>query len=340
MFLATASFSLLMASQAIATTVTSQPHEMAPLITPDTTATISPDSNIIVFKDGFKSSNFSSKSKKADPIQQSHDDNKDPLWGEIAKGIKHSIDLGSFQAVTGRFSDEALTEIRKHPAVAFVERDIVGQRLNNSSSSPSETREYHSWGLAPKSTASSAAAVSIAAVAQNIVLDTRSARIYRYDAQEDGEGITISAADADITFGPQGLKAADDAASLSTTSTDENYTTAIIITTTRAASSRLVFKLAKETQPVPVSTLRSNGNGTVSDFIAVVDYIARNQLMRTNGGGIDEKKVSHDESILSVPFAFTNSRSMILAVTKAFESGLHLALGNGATASNTNVEKL
>ncbi|KAF9340722.1 serine protease [Linnemannia elongata] len=221
---------------------------MAPLITPDTTATISPDSNIIVFKDGFKSSNFSSKSKKADPIQQSHDDNKDPLWGEIAKGIKHSIDLGSFQAVTGRFSDEALTEIRKHPAVAFVERDIVGQRLNNSSSSPSETRE--------------------------------------------------------------------------------------------AASSRLVFKLAKETQPVPVSTLRSNGNGTVSDFIAVVDYIARNQLMRTNGGGIDEKKVSHDESILSVPFAFTNSRSMILAVTKAFESGLHLALGNGATASNTNVEKL
>ncbi|KAF9297181.1 serine protease [Linnemannia elongata] len=331
MFLATASFSLLMASQAMATTV-SQPHEMAPLITPDTTATISPDSNIIVFKDGFKSSNFSSKCKQADPIQQSHDNNKDPLWDGIAKGIKHSIDLGSFQAVTGRFSDEALTEIRKHPAVAFVERDIVGQRLN-SSSSPSETQEYHSWGLAPKSTASSAAVVSIAAVAQNIVLDTRSARIYRYDAQEDGEGITISAADADITFGPQGLKAADDAASLSTTSTDENDTSAIIITTTRTASSRLVFKLAKETQPVPVSTLRSNGNGTVSDFIAVVDYIVRNQLMRTNSGGIDEKKVSHDESILSVPFAFTNSRSMVLAVTKAFESGLHLALGNGATAS-------
>lgn len=343
MFLATASFSLLMASQAMAAAVTSQSHDIAPLIAPDVTATVSPDSYIIVFKDGFKSSNFSSKSKQADPIQQSHDNNNAAIWDEITKSIKHSIDLGSFQAVTGQFSGEALAVIRQHPAVAFVEYDTVGQRLNSSSSSPSETREYHSWGLAPTSTASSVAADSIAAAAQNTALDTKSARIYLYDAQEDGDGIIISAADADMTFGPQDPQAADDTTStpeLSTTITDEKDTTAITVTTTQAASSTLVFKLAEETQPAPVSTLRSNGDGTVSDFIAVVDYIVRNQLRRTNGGGADEKKVSHGESVMSLPFAFTNSRSMVLAVTKAFESGLHLALGNGATVSNTIVEKL
>ncbi|KAF9133498.1 serine protease [Mortierella sp. GBA39] len=341
MFLATASFSLLMASQALATTATSQSHDIAPLIAPEVTAKVSSDSYIIVFKDGFKSRNFSSKSKQADPIQQSHDDNKAALWDEITEGIKHFIDLGSFQAVAGRFSGKALAEIRQHPAVAFVERDTVGQRLGSSSSSPSETREYHSWGLAPTSTTSSAA-VSIVAAAQNTVLDTRSARIYLYGAQEDGESINISAADADMMFSPQDLQAADDATStpeLSTTSTDEKDTTVITVTTTQAASSKTVFKLAEETQPVLVSTLRSNGDSTVSDFIAVVDYIVRNQLRRTNGGA-DEKKVSHDEYVLGVPFAFTNSRSMVLAVTKAFESGLHLALGNGVTVSNTTVEKL
>ena len=343
MFLATASFSLLMVSQAMATTATSQPYDTAPLITPDVTAKVSPDSYIIVFKDGFKCSNFPSKSKQADPSQQSHDDNKAALWNEITKGIKHSIDLGSFQAVAGRFSSEALAEIRQHPAVAFVECDTVGQRLNSSSSSPSEAQEYHSWSLAPTSAASSTAAISITATSQNTVLDTRYARIYLYDTQEDGESINISAADADITFSPQDLQAAGDTAStpeLSTTSTDEEDSTVITVTTTQAASSTLVFKLAEETQPVPVSTLRSNGDGTVSDFIAVVNYIVRNQLRRTNGGGADEKKVSRDGSVLSVPFAFTNSRSMILAVTKAFEFGLHLALGNGVTASNTTVEKL
>ncbi|KAG9070543.1 serine protease [Linnemannia hyalina] len=342
MFLATASFSLLMASQALATTVTSQSHDIAPLITPEVTAKVSPDSYIIVFKDGFKSTNFPSKSKQADPIQQSHDNNKAALWDEITEGIKHFIDLGSFQAVAGRFSGKALAEIRQHPAVAFVEHDTVGQRLSSSSSSPSETREYHSWSLAPTSTTSSAA-ISIAAAAQNTVLDTRSARIYLYAAQEHGENINISAADADMMFSPQDLQAADDATStpeLSTTSTDEKDITVITVTTTQAASSKMAFKLAEETQPVIVSTLRSNGNSTASDFIAVVDYIVRNQLRRTNGGGADEKKVSHDGCVLSVPFAFTNSRSMVLAVTKAFESGLHLALGNGVTVSNTIVEKL
>ncbi|KAK3805696.1 MAG: hypothetical protein JOS17DRAFT_847837 [Linnemannia elongata] len=339
MFLATASFSLLMASQAMATTVISQSHDIAPLIAPDVTATVSPDSYIIVFKDGFKSSNFSSKSKQADPIQQSHDSNKAALWDEVTKSIKHSIDLGSFQAVTGRFSGEALAEIRQHPAVAFVERDTVGQRLN-SSTSPFETREYHSWGLAPTSTATSAAAVSIAAAAQNTTLGTRSARIYLYDAQE-GEGISISAADADMTFSPQDLQVTDDAASTPESSpsrTDEKDSTAITVATTQAASNTPVFKLGKETQMVPITTLRSNGEGTVSDFIAVIDYIVRNQLRRSNGG--TDEKSSHDESVLSVPFAFTNSQSMVLAVTKAFECGLHLALGNGVTASSTTVETL
>ncbi|KAF9546492.1 serine protease [Mortierella hygrophila] len=343
MFLATASFSLLMASQALATTATSQSDNIAPLIPPEVTAKVSPDSYIIVFKDGFKSSNFSSKSKQAaDPIHQFHDNNKAALWDEITEGIKHFIDLGSFQAVAGRFSGNALAEIRQHPAVAFVERDTVGQRLSSSSSSPSETREYHSWGLVPTSTASSTA-VSIAAAAQDTVLDTRSARIYQYDAQEDGKSINISAADADMIFSPQDLQAPDDATNtpeLSTTSTDEKDTTVITVTTTQAASSKMVFKLAEETQPELISTLRSNGDSTVSDFIAVVDYIIRNQLRRTNGGGADEKKVSHDEYVLGVPFAFINSRSMVLAVTKAFESGLHLALGNGVTVSNTTVEKL
>ncbi|KAF8941040.1 serine protease [Haplosporangium gracile] len=356
MFIATASFSILMASQALATTVHSQTDDIAPLISADVTATVSPDSYIVVFKDGFKSSSFSLKSKQANPTQRSHDNNKAALWDEIIRGIKHSIDLGSLQAVAGRFHDEALAEIRQHPAVAFVERDTIGYRLNPSSS-PSKTREYRSWGLTPTSTAPSpATAVSVAA-AQDIVLDSRSARIYLYNAQGDGgEGISISAADAEMTFGPQDAsksngqdpKTDDDAASTpelsASASTDEKDALVVATTTTQTSSCTLVFKLAEEIQLVPVSTLRSSGDGTVSDFIAVVDYIIRNQLRRKDGGGADEKKIGHGESVLSVPFAFTNSRSMVLAVTKAFDSGLHLALESDemvtSQSSNTTVEQL
>ncbi|KAF9143582.1 serine protease [Linnemannia schmuckeri] len=355
MFLATASFSILMASQALATTVHSQTDDIAPLIPPDAAATVFPDSYIVVFKDGFKSSNFSSKGKQANPAQQSHDNNKAALWDEIIKGTKHSIDLGSFQAVAGRFHAEALAEIRQHPAVAFVERDTVGYRLNPSSSL-SKTREYRPWGLAPSSIASSSptAAVSVAA-AQTTSSDSRSARIYLYDAQEgDGEGITISATDADMTLvlqdvpksDGQGLKADDDAASvpdLSTSASTNEKDALATVTTTQTSSCTLVFKLVEETQLEPVSTLRSSGDGTVSDFVAVIDYIVRNQLKRKDGCIADEK-VGHSESVLSVPFAFTNSRSMVLAATKAFDSGLHLALESGVMVtsqpSNITLEQL
>ncbi|KAG0282492.1 serine protease [Linnemannia gamsii] len=326
----------------MAATVHSQPHDIAPLITPDATATVSPDSYIVVFKDGFKSSDFSSKAKQAQHQPQNDDESKDGLWDEISKGIKHSIDLATFQALAGRFTAEALAEIRQHPAVAFVEHDTIGQRL--SPSSQSKTREYRSWGLSSATTVSSSStiatsAVSIAAV-QSAVLDTRSARIYLYGAQEDGEGTIISVADADMTFGPQDLKADDDAdstpeLSTSTTNTAEKDTTATVTTMEQNSSSNtLVFKLAEETQLVCVSTLRSNGDGTVSDFIAVVDYIVRNQIMRK--GGVDEKD-TRTKSALIVPFAFNNSRAMVLAVTNAFDSGLNLALRvMAASSSSTN----
>lgn len=340
MFLATASFSLLMASQAMSATIHSQPHDIAPLISPDATATVSPDSYIVVFKDGFKSSDFSSKAKQAQNQPQNGDDRKNGLWDEISKGIKHSIDLGTFQAFVGRFTAEALVEIRQHPAVAFVEHDTIGQRLN--SSSHSKAREYRAWGLSSATTVSSSSttvtsAVPTAAV-QSVVLDTVSARIYLYDALEDGEGMTISAANADVTFGPQGLKANNDAASTpelrrSITSTAEKATATTVTKTEQTSSSNtLVFKLAEETQLGPVSTLRSNGDGTVSDFIVVVNYIVRNQLKRK--GGVDEK-VTRIESALIVPFTFSTSRAMALAVTKAFDSGLYLALSVMATSPSS-----
>ncbi|KAG0300838.1 Subtilisin-like protease 10 [Linnemannia gamsii] len=324
-----------MASQAMATAVHSQSHDIAPLKSPDATATVSPGSYIVVFKNGFKSSDFSSKSKQAQQYPYNDNDSNNSLWDEILKGIKHFIDLGTFQAFAGRFTAEALAEIRQHPAVAFVEHDTIGQRLN--SSSHAKTREYRSWGLSTTSVVSTAAsAVSIAA-SQRAVLDKISARIYLYDAQEDGEGITISAADADMTFGPQDLKADDDVPSTpelstSTANTAEKDTHATVTATSQTlSSSTLVFKLAEETQQELLYTIRSNGVGTASDFIAVVDYIIRNQLMRK--GGVEEK-VTRVESALSVPFAFSNSRAIVLAVTKAFDSGLYLALGSSVMEKN------
>ncbi|KAG0219210.1 serine protease [Mortierella sp. NVP41] len=301
----------------MATNALPQSGSIAPLIAPPENSTAAPDSYIVVFKARFRASNFSSKahdSKQDDPAQKDASSNNGDIWGDITKGIKHTFDLGSFQGVAGRFQADALAEIRRHPAVAFVESDTVGQRIDDPSS---KTREHRSWGLAPSTTP-----VAAAAAAQTGILDTRSTRIYLYESR-DGRIITVSAADAVVTHEHQDP------------STDpvEDHT-----------SSSRTFELAKDTPLVRVSTLGSNGDETVSDFIAVIDYIVKNHLRRKDG----DEKGGDSESVLSVPFAFGQSQAMVLAVTKAIEtvllasssaaaSPIHRSSGTSSSSSDSYI---
>jgi len=304
----------------MAASVQSQSNSIAPLLSSEN-AVVVPDSYIIVFKDGFKAHSFSTQTydhnKQIAPTEHQGTAGDSGRWSEITKGIKHIYDLGSFQGVAGQFHADTLAEICRHPAVAFVECDTRGQQMGLSSFSYlKSTREHHSWGLAPN-------------VAQNKALGTRPARIYLYDSQ-DGQSITVSAVAADMSFCHQ------DSPDVHVQVENNTHCTSKQDAVPQHASRTLVFDLAEGTQPIPESTLSSSGEGTVSDFIAVTNYVVKSHLQRKDGG---EKSTGGalEESVLSVPFAFSNSQAMVLALTKAIESGLHLALGAGADTSRPRV---
>ncbi|KAG0274709.1 serine protease [Linnemannia exigua] len=159
---------LLVSSTTIKAATTASPFNLphlsdslAPLLSINKKAV--PDSYLVVFKEGgirardfsapaqvlqtrrTASSSFSSSSSSSIQVTfgaRGVGRASSSVWDDIADGIKHVYDIGSFQGIAGHFQPDALHEIHKHPAVSYVEHNSMGRLAEI------KTQEHAPWGIA------------------------------------------------------------------------------------------------------------------------------------------------------------------------------------------------
>ncbi|KAF9082550.1 serine protease [Mortierella sp. AD031] len=282
-----------------------------------------PDSYLVVFKDGFRAQDFSARiqgfqKRDMSPSQitfggsrSSSSSGSSSVWNDIAKGIKHVYDIGTFQGIAGHFRSEALDEIRRNPKVAYVERDSVG-RLTEI-----KTQEDSPWGLARISRRRGLTKED----------KDKSKFSYAHDPR-GGQNVTVFVIDTGINLGH---KEFESRAEWGTTTVDgwqfdddHGHGTHCAGTVGSRA-----YGVAKSVNLVAVKVIGADGHGTVSQFLRGVEYVIRRHKEL-----IAERGSSHRGSVATVSIGYERSRTMDTVVRMAVEAGIHFTVAAGNDDAN------
>ncbi|KAF8923028.1 serine protease [Dissophora ornata] len=286
-----------MASSVVAFPSFIQSERLAPIIS-SVDADIVPDSYFVVFKGGVRANDHSAW------VHDLHkrDMTANGVWDNIASGVKHVYDMGSFQGIAGRFRPDVLEEIRKNPDVDYIERDQIVY------ASEITTQNRAPWGLARISHR------------KGLTLGT----FNKYEHNPNGgEGISAFVIDTGINIEHKEFEGrAVWGATIPNgdpDSDDNGHGTHCAGTIGSRA-----YGVSKKVKVIAIKVLRSNGSGTMSDVVAGVDFAVESHLALKSKQGSKYKG-----SVANMSLGGGKSRPLDSAVTNAVASGLHFAVAAG-----------
>ncbi|KAK3816476.1 MAG: peptidase S8/S53 domain-containing protein [Benniella sp.] len=272
-------------------------ERLAPIIS-SMEADIVPDSYFVVFKDGVRAEEHSAW------VQDLHkrDLHVNGVWDSFNSGVKHVYDLGNFQGVAGRFRPDVLEEIRKNPAVAYVERDQLVY------ASEIVTQNRAPWGLARISHR------------KGLTLGT----FNKYDHNPNGgEGITVFVIDTGISITHQefeGRAAWGKTVPANNADRDDNGHGTHCAGTIASRA----YGVSKKAKVEAIKVLGSNGSGSMSDVVAGVEFaVKRHKALQAEQGA------NYKGSVASMSLGGGKSRPLNTAITGAIRTGLHFAVAAG-----------
>jgi len=284
-------------------------REAAPLLSSvSASAKEIPNSYIVVFKD-----NVSSKAadKHRTWVTAKHhtslkkrgflSDFADSIFEPV--GLKHTFDLPNFLGYAGSFDEDTLEDIRKHPDVAYVEKDSIVHTLEDAT-----TQSPAPWGLAR--------------ISHREALGFGTFNKYIHQAS-GGDGVDVYVIDTGTnvdhvdfegraTWGktiPQGDEDED----------GNGHGTHCAGTVGGAQ-----YGVSKKAKIIAIKVLRSNGSGTMSDVVKGVEYAAKAHLKRVQEG---DKKFKGSAANMSLGGG--KSATLDRAVDAAVNAGLHFAVAAG-----------
>jgi len=243
------------------------------------------------------------KKRSQEPIRNANA----PSWMdeiEALVGLKHTYDIpGGLRGYSGAFSDDVLAEIRRHPDVAYVEKDSIVYALEDP-----VTEKSAPWGLARIShqrrlnfgnfnkyihQANGGEGVDV------YVIDTGT-NINHVDFEGRAKwGKTIPAGDADVDGNGHGTHC-------SGTVGGKKY------------------GVAKKANIFAVKVLRSNGSGTMSDVVKGVEWAAEAHIKKAA-----KKDPRFKGSAANMSLGGGKSPSLDMAVDAAVEVGINFAVAAG-----------
>ncbi|KAG0266279.1 serine protease [Linnemannia exigua] len=284
-------FKLSAAALFVASTVVAFPSwghsdNLAPLIS-SSNADVVPDSYIVVFKDGVRANDHSAWASTL----HKRDLTANGMWDNIASGVKHVYDMGSFQGLAGRFRPDVLDEIRKNPDVDYIERDqlVYASDIKIQNRAP--------WGLARISHR------------KGLTLGT----FNKYEHNPNGgEGVTVFVIDTGVNIDHnefEGRAKWD----------DNGHGTHCAGTIASRA-----YGVSKKANIVAVKVLRSNGSGSMADVIGGVDFAIKQHKELAQKQG---KK--YKGSVANMSLGGGKSRALDDNVSGAVAAGLHFAVAAG-----------
>ncbi|KAG0202806.1 serine protease [Mortierella sp. GBA30] len=297
MLLKLSAVALFMASSAVALPSFIHSERLAPIVS-SMDADVVPDSYVVVFKNGVRANDHSGW------VHNLHkrDLSVNGIWDNIASGVKHVYDMGTFQGIAGRFRPDVLEEIRKNPDVDFIERDQILY------ASEISTQNRAPWGLAR--------------ISHRKGLTLGTFNKYEHNPQ-GGDGVSVFVIDTGIKVDHNEFQGrATWGATIPTgdpDSDDNGHGTHCAGTIASRA-----YGVSKKAKVVAVKVLRSNGSGTLSDVAKGVEFAVQNHLeLKAKQGG------KYKGSVANMSLGGGKSRALTTAVANAVATGLHFAVAAG-----------
>ncbi|KAF8429171.1 serine proteinase [Tirmania nivea] len=288
-------------------------QDVAPLISAKIAEHEIPDSYIVVFKDHIKESaatkhhswvqelhTTSLKKRSQIPFLKSGSE-----WlNDAADGLKHTYNIaGKLLGYAGTFDESVLEEIRRHPDIAFVEKDSKVFALEEpvvENSAP--------WGLAR--------------ISHREALGFGTFNKYIHQAS-GGEGVDAYVVDTGTNYDHVDF---EDRASWGKTipkgDVDEDGNGHGTHCSGTIAGKK--YGVSKKAHIIAVKVLRSNGAGTMSDVVKGVEWAA---LAHTKTAAKKDPKFKG--SVANMSLGGGKSQTLDLSVNAAVDLGLHFAVAAG-----------
>ncbi|RPB24335.1 serine protease [Terfezia boudieri ATCC MYA-4762] len=290
-------------------------QDVAPLISANIAEHEIPDSYIVVFKDHVKESaatkhhswvqelhTTSLKKRSQIPLMKSGSE-----WlNDAADGLKHTYNIsGELLGYAGTFDKSVLEEIRRHPDVAFVEKDSKVFAFKE----PEPVVENSApWGLAR--------------ISHRDALGFGTFNKYVHQAS-GGEGVDAYVVDTGTNYNHidfEGRAAWGKTIPLGDVDQDGNGHGTHCSGTIAGKK----YGVAKKAHIIAVKVLRSNGSGTMSDVVKGVEWAATEHKKT-----VAKKNKNFKGSVANMSLGGGKSRTLNLSVNYAVRAGLHFAVAAG-----------
>ncbi|KXS10972.1 hypothetical protein M427DRAFT_115414 [Gonapodya prolifera JEL478] len=317
-------------------------YNIAPLLS-STNAAVIPDRYVVVLKKDLhpdtvrshglwvaESCHHYSKHAKRDSV------------GAFFTGVKRFFSVGdSFQGYAGHFDDNVLEQIRSHPDVAYVERDMILHTFNE------RFAQHHvpSWGLSR--------------VSHRAKPSPKEYEEYDYDSIA-GEGVVAYIIDTGVNVDHEDFEGRaiwGKTIPENDGDVDGNGHGSHVAGTVAGKS----FGIAKKATIKAVKVLSSNGSGTLSDVIAGIEWAVQDHQQRESEAAATaaaeepnplkkkpkkptpapepepeppRKPASKVKSVANMSLGGGRSRALDRAVDAAVEAGIHFAVAAGNDASD------
>jgi cerevisin len=301
-------------------------HDVAAPVLSSIEAEAIPDAYIIKFKDHVDDSAATVHHNWIQDIHSNGEQERMELRkrGDIAEafaGLKHTFNIGEgFKGYAGHFHESVIEQLRTHPDVEYIERDIIVKTmlpLNVESSvtedsCDGETEKQAPWGLARLS--------------HRDTLNFGTFNKYLY-TEEAGEGVDAYVIDTGINTEHVDFEGrAKWGKTIPQGDADEDGNGHGTHCSGTVAGKK--YGVAKKAHVYAVKVLRSNGSGTMSDVVKGVEYAATSHIEQVDAAKNGKRK-GFKGSVANMSLGGGKTQALDAAVNAAVRSGVHFAVAAG-----------
>lgn len=290
-------------------------HKEAAPVLSSTNAKELKDSYIVVFKKHVNSASATAHQSWVQDLHQTVETKKMrkrsqfTFKNDVFDGLKHTYDIaGSLLGYSGRFDEEVIEQVRRHPDVEFIEKDSEVHTMEDH-----ETQSNAPWGLAR--------------ISHRDSLSFGTFNKYLYSSQ-GGEGVDVYVIDTGTNVEHVDFEGR---ASWGKTipAGDEDVDGNGHGTHCSGTVAGKTFGVAKKANVYAVKVLRSNGSGSMSDVIKGVEWAATSHSQKLAAAKSGAGKKGWKGSAANMSLGGGKSVTLDLAVNAAVDAGIHFAVAAG-----------
>lgn len=257
----------------------------------------------------------------------------DPLQGSEG-GIKHVYDSHILKGYAGSFTDDVVSQIRRMPEVAHIERDQIVKTLEVADNSTTQTGApwvSHTTLTQPSRIRRSFPHFQgLARISHRKRLSFGTFNKYNY-IEYGGEGVDVYVIDTGINVEHEQFEGrASWGKTIPQNDVDEDGNGHGSHCAGTIASKK--YGVAKQANVIAVKVLGSNGSGSMSDVVAGVEFAASAAAQKAEEAAHElatTGKTKHKGSVANMSLGGGKSPSLDMAVNAAVDAGVHFAVAAG-----------